>query len=113
MWQLETPEPVAPLQMSAYEFMTFFGSAIQRLSFNIQDTVVDTERRTVVMRLRAKSDFKAFGDTAKEEGYTADYMWLMEMNEDSKIMRVEEFLDPQRLMGHVQPRAEQYAAQAD
>lgn len=101
--------PIEPSQFA--QFMTFFGSAIERLSFDIQDAVIDTEKRTVVMRLRATFDFKAFGDKAKEEGYTADYMWLMEMNEDNKIIRVEEYLDPQRLMGHVKPRAEQYTAQ--
>lgn len=93
------------------QFMVFFGSAIERLSFDIKDIVVDTENRTVVTRLRATFDFKAFGDTVRDDGYTADYMWLMEMNEDGKIIRVEEFLDPQRLMGYVQPRAERYAKQ--
>lgn len=90
--------------------MHFFGSVIERLVFEIQDTVVDVETRTVVVRLRATFDFKSFGDELEEKNYMADYMWLTEMDENGKIVRVEEFLDAQRLMGYVQPRAERYLA---
>lgn len=90
--------------------MHFFGSVIERLAFEIQDTVVDVETRIVVVRLRATFDFKAFGDEPEEKGYLADYMWLTEMDEKCRIVRVEEFLDPQRLMGYVQPKAERYLA---
>lgn len=90
--------------------MHFFGSVIEHLAFEIQDTVVDVETRTVVVRLRATFDFKAFGDEPEENNYMADYMWLTEMDEKGKIVRVEEFLDAQRLMGYVQPKAERYLA---
>lgn len=90
--------------------MHFFGSVIERLAFEIQDIVVDSRTRTVVVRLRATFDFKAFGDEPEEKGYMADYMWLTELDEQCKIVRVEEFLDPQRLMGYVQPKAERYLA---
>lgn len=101
-------EPIRPTQF--VHAMEFFGGAIESLKFDIQDLIVDTEQRTVVVRMKAIFDFKAFDTEDKVEGYTADYMWLTEMNPEGKIVRVEEFLDPLRLMGYVKSRAERYAA---
>ncbi|KAL9097595.1 MAG: hypothetical protein Q9165_000492 [Trypethelium subeluteriae] len=91
-------------------FMHFFGGCLDRFSLPIKDLVIDVRQRTVVARLGAIFDFKAFGNEPKEEGYTSEYMVLMEMEESgTKVVRVEEFLDPQRLMGYVQLRAQRYA----
>ncbi|KAF2236092.1 hypothetical protein EV356DRAFT_498935 [Viridothelium virens] len=101
-------EPIKIDQFSS--FMHFFGACLDRFSLPIKDLVVDVRQRTVVARLGAVFDFRAFGNEAKEEGYTAEYMVLMEMEESgTKVVRIEEFIDPQRLMGYVQPKAQRYA----
>ena len=62
------------------------------------------------MRLRAPYDFQAIGDDEPaEKGYTAEYVYLHQMDESGKkIIRLDEFLDPQRLLGYVLGKAERY-----
>ena len=92
------------------DFMHFFGGCLERCQSPIKDLVIDTRKRQVVPRFQAIYDFKAFDSEPKEEGYTAEYMVLFEMEETgTKVVRVEEFQDPQRLMEHVAPRAKRYA----
>lgn len=55
------------------------------------------------MRLKATYAFKAIGDDEPaEKGYTAEYVYLIEIDESGKkIVKFDEFLDPQRLLGYV------------
>lgn len=64
----------------------------------------------MAMRLRATYDFRAIGDDEPaEKGYTAEYVYLHKMDESGRnIVRLDEFLDPQRLFGFVFGKAERY-----
>lgn len=106
------PEPFnQPIKHQQFvHAMEFFGSAIERLSLNIQDITVDVVTRTAVVRILAIFDFKAFGEVQEENNFQADYMWFTEMNDEGKIVRVEEFMDVQRLMGFVKSRTDKYLA---
>lgn len=106
------PEPFnQPIKHQQFvHAMEFFGSAIQRLVLDIQDITVDVETRTAVVRILATFDFKAFGEEAEVKDYQAEYMWMTEMNDAGKIIRVEEFMDVPRLMGFVKSRTEKYLA---
>lgn len=91
-------------------FMTFFGQCLDRAELNVRDLVVDTQKHQAVVRLDAVFDFKAFAEEPALSGYTAQYMWLMDLEEDgTKVKRVEEFLDPDRLLNYVRTRAQRYA----
>lgn len=77
-------------------------------TFEVQQVVVDVKARTVAMRLKATYAFKAIGDDEPaEKGYTAEYVYLIEIDESGKkIVKFDEFLDPQRLLGYVFGKAE-------
>ncbi|KAF2158424.1 hypothetical protein M409DRAFT_31070 [Zasmidium cellare ATCC 36951] len=90
-------------------FMAFFGDCMSRCQFDILDMAVDEERRIVVTTLQATYDFKAVGDEPEVKDWTAQYVWLIEMEETGrKIKRVEEFMDAQRLLGFAATRAHKY-----
>ena len=91
--------------------MRLFGPVMESSTFDIKEMVVDVKQRTVVARLTGIYDFKAIGHEPTEKGFTADYVVLAEMDESGKkITRIEEYLDVQRLMGHVREKAERYNA---
>lgn len=91
--------------------LNFLGPPIQRLLFDMHDICIDTNKRMVTMSFKATFDFKALGDEPAEIGYSAEYVWIMEMNMDGdKINRVEEFLDPQRGVAHIAEKAQRYAS---
>ncbi|KAJ3496006.1 hypothetical protein NLG97_g2983 [Lecanicillium saksenae] len=102
----------APQYKQAHdETLKLLSGPIQRLTFDLHDMSVDSHNRLVAMRFNATYDFKAFGDEPAEYGYAADYMWVMEMEASGqKITRVDEFLDPQRVVDHIMVKAEKYAA---
>ena len=101
-----------PIRKTRYaKALGLFGPVLDRCVFEIQDISVDVEKRLVGVRLQATLDFKGFGDEEAEQGYTAEYTWFVELDETvEKTVRVEEFMDVQRLMGHVEPKAERYLA---
>lgn len=91
--------------------LKLLSGPIAQLTFDLHDMSVDSQNYQVAMRFNATYDFKAFGDEPAENGYTVDYMWIMEMESTGdKILRVEEFLDVQRVVGHIMVKAEKYAA---
>lgn len=102
----------APQYKEAHDkTLKLLGGPIEHLYFELHDMSVDATNNKVAMRFNATYDFKAFADEPAEYGYTADYMWLMEMEPSGqKIVRLEEFLDPQRVVNHIIPKAEKYAA---
>ena len=87
-----------------------FAPVLEGCSFEIFDTIVDVTLRTVVLRLQATFDFKAIGeDEPAEKGYTAEYVYITQMDESgTKIEKMHEFQDPQRLLGYVLGKAERY-----
>ncbi|KAI9659036.1 MAG: hypothetical protein M1821_001996 [Bathelium mastoideum] len=101
-------EPIKLEQFAG--IMHFFDGCLDRFHSEVEDIVVDARERTMVARMSSVLDLKALENEPKEEGYTAEYMLLMQVEESGKkIVRVEEFLDSQRLMGCVQPKAGWYA----
>lgn len=90
--------------------MNTFSPVLDACTFEVYETIVDVNNRTVAMRLRATFDFKAIGDDEPaEKGYTAEYVYITEMDESgTKVVKMEEFLDPQRLLGYVLGKAERY-----
>ncbi len=102
----------APQYREAHDkTLNLLRGPIERLVFELHDMSVDSHGRVVAMRFNSTYDFKAFGDELAEYGFTADYMWIMEMEPSGrKIVRVEEFLDPQRVVDHIMVKAEKYAA---
>lgn len=90
--------------------LRMLGAPIDKLTFDLHDLAVDTQRRTVATSFTATFDFKAFGNEPAEHGYTAEYFWIVEMDPSGqKVVRMEEFLDPARLLGHVLDKAHRYA----
>lgn len=57
-------------------------------------------------------DLKAVGsEEPAVKGYTAEYVYMTEMDDSgTKIVRMEEFLDPQRLLCYVFGKVERYNA---
>ena len=100
-----------PLYQEQYCYaLNTLGAVIERLSYELRDITVDPIERKVTTSFRASFDFKAFGNEPAEQGYTAEYMWMVEMDESGKqIVRMEEFVDPQRLLGYVFSKAQKYA----
>lgn len=98
-------------QEQFYQALHFFGGVLEKSTFDIQQLVVDLAERKVAMSLKGIFDLKAVGDDEAQPGFTADYVWILKMNEaGDKVTRVDEFLDAQRLMEQVRPRAEKYAS---
>jgi hypothetical protein len=87
-----------------------FRHVLDKCEFQIFETIVDAKARKVALRLKATFDFKAVSeDEPEEKGYSAEYVYITEMDESGrKIVKFEEFLDPQRLLGYVFPKAERY-----
>ncbi|KAJ6790131.1 hypothetical protein PWT90_05305 [Aphanocladium album] len=102
----------APQYKEAHDkTLKLLSGPIEQLKFELHDMSVDSHNRVVAMRFNSTYDFKAFGDEPAEYGFTADYMWVMEMESSGKkITRVDEFLDPQRVVNHIMVKAEKYAA---
>lgn len=93
-----------------YQALYFFGSIISKSRFDVDHVVVDVEQRKAVVSINAKLDLRAVGDEPAEDGWPASYCLIIVMDEKAeKIVRVDEYLDAGRLMGHVQPKAEKYA----
>ncbi|KAK4505120.1 hypothetical protein PRZ48_003083 [Zasmidium cellare] len=124
IWPLRTPDCVhylhpaesipppfnEPIREEKHRhFMKFFGDCMYNCKFDILDMAIDEDKRIVVTTLQATYDFKAIGEEPEVKGWTAQYVWLTEMEETGKkIKRVEEFMDVQRLLGFAAGRAEKY-----
>ena len=87
-----------------------FAPMFDKCTFNIYETIVDIKIRTAAMRLRATIDSKAIGnDESAGRGYTAEYVYITDMDESGeKVLSMEEFIDPLRLLGYVLGKAERY-----
>lgn len=81
-------------------FLESFRPLFDSTTFVIKDMVIDAEKRSVVTRLEATSDFKAIGDVeAAEQGWKWECMWMTHMDATgTKIIRVDDFLDVERLI---------------
>lgn len=90
-------------------FMTFFGPIFDNFQLKVKWEAIDTQRRVVVHALDATMDLKAFGDGPAVNGYKAHYMWTLWLNEDAKIIKLEETIDIERIMGDISKRAARYA----
>ena len=87
-----------------------FAPVLDKCNFEVYKTIVDVKIQTVAMRLRATFEFKAIRDEEPaEKDYTAEYVYITEMDESGeKVVKMNEFLDPERLLGHVLGKAERY-----
>ena len=93
-----------------HQALYFFRNVLSRSSFEISNVVVDAIERKVAMDFKGDFDLKAVGEDPAEYGFTATYVWILKMTETGdKVARVDEFMDVQRLMDQVRPRAEKYA----
>jgi hypothetical protein len=97
--------------------MHFFGSVIDEARFEVHHVSVDTRNRTALLRVTGHFDLKAVSRTedhdavAAEKDWQAQYMLLFHMDDNgSKVVRIDEFMDAQRLMEHLKTRAEQMMA---
>ena len=100
-----------PLYQEDYRnALNHFAPVIERFSSDISEMAVDVKQKMVTARITATFDFKAVrDDEPSEQGYKAEYMYLMEMDATGKkVVRFEEFLDVQRLLGYVAGKAERY-----
>lgn len=87
-----------------------FGPVLDKCDFDVKEVAVDTRTRLVTARIQATFDFKAFGDEPAETGYMAEYIVMTEHDESGKVKRVEEFMNTDRLMGYIEPKASRYQA---
>ncbi|KAK6403870.1 hypothetical protein LTR95_018914, partial [Oleoguttula sp. CCFEE 5521] len=94
--------------------MHFFGSVMDTTRFDVHNICVDTEKRTVLMHVTGHFDLKAVPGSEgvdAEDDWQAQYMWLCHMDVNGeKVMRIDEFMDGQRLMAEIKPRAEKMMA---
>ncbi|QIW97352.1 hypothetical protein AMS68_002870 [Peltaster fructicola] len=93
-------------------FMEYFGPIFSNFRLDVNWEAVDTYNKIVVHDLNCTMDLKAFGDEPAVCGYQAHYIWTLWFNSDAKVIKVEEMIDIERIMGVVAKRAAQYAAWA-